>query len=251
MNPLYIALLLFFGTPALALAPQQQHPFINSNVVPAPMQRTIQRSTTQTDRPARLQTLSTTSQPSIRVSASTVQDAQPTGAPQPIVTPQPPAAPQPAVTIQPSVSSQPITGPTDFASQVAADVFADTNQERAQNGLAPLTQNQTLVSIAQSHAADMLANNYFEHNDLTGCSPSCRLTNAGYAWQAMGENIYEMSGYDLDAAGTADQIVQGWMNSPEHRANILDVSYIETGVGIAAQGSTVYATSDYAEPRVN
>lgn len=99
------------------------------------------------------------------------------------------------------------------------------------------------------HSTDMLVNDYFNHTDLTGCTADCRLTKAGYSWSAMGENIHMMSGYNLAAAASAEKIVTDWMNSPEHRANILNASYTNVGIGIAISGSTIYTTADYAEPQ--
>ncbi|HUO50169.1 MAG TPA: CAP domain-containing protein [Candidatus Paceibacterota bacterium] len=217
MNPFLLALLMFFGGTSVASANQVPP----QNISQYSYHRVVHSS------PAQWQTNS--SRKSYVVTAPTTPTTQP-------------ANPSPQ-----TVQSQ--TTSNDFVSQVEQDVFTETNTERRQNGLSALSWNDTLASVARAHSADMLANNYFNHNDLSGCSPSCRVTNAGYVWQAMGENIYMMSGYNLDAQGTADKIVQGWMNSPEHRANILNTSYTQTGVGIAVQGSTVYATSDYAQPR--
>ena len=123
------------------------------------------------------------------------------------------------------------------------------NTERAKNGLPALTWNTTLASVARAHSTDMLAHTYFDHTDQSGCSSACRVTNAGYVWQAVGENIYMMEGYKLSPHYTAVQIVQGWMNSPGHRANILGSQYQEDGVGAAQSGDTIYITSDYGKQR--
>jgi len=95
----------------------------------------------------------------------------------------------------------------------------------------------------------MLANDYFEHEDLNGCSSSCRVTNGGYRWQSVGENIYMMSGYKLSPEKAAAMIVDGWMNSPGHRANILGTSFTYSGVGVVSDGESIYATALYAKPR--
>ena len=136
-----------------------------------------------------------------------------------------------------------------FASQVEADVLADTNAQREQNGLPALAANATLASVASAHSADMLANKYFSHTDRQGCDAACRITNAGYSWQDAGENIHMMSGYQLDAAGAAQKIVTDFMNSPEHRANILNTSYEDIGIGVAVSGDTVYTTQDFGKAR--
>ena len=238
MSPFLFAVLFFLLTPLQAFAHQQ---IPSAYVTYFPLQQPVVMHVPTT--PSISEQPHITMQKTFQVTTKPQTHTKPTNIqpPAPTVTPPP----------QPAPAAPTATAPTNFVSQVAADVFADTNEQRRLNGLSPLALNATVGSIARAHSSDMLANNYFAHNDLSGCSPSCRLTNAGYDWQAMGENIYEMSGYNLDAAGTANQIVQGWMNSPEHKANILNGSYTQTGVGIAVQGSTVYATSDYAEPRSN
>ncbi len=138
---------------------------------------------------------------------------------------------------------------TEFAAAVEQYVIQYTNDEREKNGLTPLSADSKLASIARAHSLDMLANNYFSHTNASGCGAGCRLNAAGYAWMSYGENIYWMSGYNLNAAETAKKIVDGWMNSAGHRANILNGKFTKLGMGIASQGSKVYATADYAVPR--
>jgi uncharacterized protein YkwD len=134
-------------------------------------------------------------------------------------------------------------------SQIESEVLRLTNAARADNGLAPLTSDTALANIARAHSVDMLTHNYFSHPDLTGCDGACRMTNAGYSWQAMGENIHMMSGYHLSVTDTAQKIVTDWMNSPGHRANILNSSFTHAGIGIAMEGDTIYTTADYSLPR--
>ena len=123
------------------------------------------------------------------------------------------------------------------------------NAERAKEGLPPLVAEVKLAGIARAHSADMLANNYFSHTNKIGCGAGCRLDKAGYAWRSYGENIHWMSGYALSAAETANKVVQAWMNSSGHRANILKSSFTKVGVGIAIEGSKIYTTADYTLPR--
>jgi uncharacterized protein YkwD len=103
----------------------------------------------------------------------------------------------------------------------------------------------SLGNIARAHSQDMLIHNYFEHTDLSGCDPGCRLTNAGYTWRSYGENIHWMSGYNLSAADTAQKIVNDWINSAPHRENLLG-SFTYSGIGVAQSGSKIYTTADYA-----
>ena len=163
-----------------------------------------------------------------------------------------------APTATSEASSTPVQTPTqlvpqnlraDFVAQVEAEVFRLTNEARVTNGLPALGAEPKLREIAEGHSTDMLTNDYFAHEDQTGCSSLCRVTNAGYPWQAVGENIYMMSGYELPADATAKMIVDGWMNSPGHRKNILGESFTVSGVGVVLDGTSVYVTALYANPR--
>ena len=123
------------------------------------------------------------------------------------------------------------------------------NEERAAAGVAPLSLSPTLAALARAHSADMLANNYFSHSNASGCSSSCRITAAGYQWSMSGENIYFMSGYSITPDKAVDMTVQSWMDSPAHRENVLNPSFMQEGIGIALRGSTLYVTEDLAQPR--
>jgi uncharacterized protein YkwD len=99
-----------------------------------------------------------------------------------------------------------------------------TNQERAKAGCGPLRTNKSLIQAAEAHAADMVAEHYFAHDSLDGRSPFDRMKAAGFRGGAMAENI--AVGYT-----SAASVVKGWMNSPGHRANILNCSYTMIGIG--------------------
>ena len=103
-------------------------------------------------------------------------------------------------------------------------VFELTNQERLNAGLLALTYNYQLEVAAESHSQDMALQDYFDHNGLDGSSPFDRIEATGYNYSWAAENI---------AAGqtTPEQVVNGWMNSPGHRANILNTNLTEIGVG--------------------
>ncbi len=150
---------------------------------------------------------------------------------------------------KPAPAPVPTPTPSDFASQIEQFVVQGMNAERAKEGLAPLAADVKLAGIARSHSADMLANNYFDHTNKSGCNAGCRLDKDSYLWRSYGENIHWMSGYTLSAADAANKIVQAWMNSSGHRANILKSTFTKVGVGIAIEGTKVYTTADYALPR--
>ncbi len=110
-----------------------------------------------------------------------------------------------------------------------------TNAERAYYGLPALTFNATLGTAAQLHAEDMAANSYLEHTGLNGSTPASRATNAGYDYLYIGENI--AAGYQ-----TPEEVVDAWMNSEGHRANILNSNYTEIGFGYAYQYNDYYGS---------
>ncbi|MER8094250.1 sigma-70 family RNA polymerase sigma factor [Streptomyces goshikiensis] len=108
---------------------------------------------------------------------------------------------------------------------VAGQVIALVNKERAAAGCGPLTENSQLRSAAQGHSDDMAARNFFDHTNPDGADPGKRVTAAGYRWSTYGENIAR-------GQQNADSVMDSWMKSPGHRANILNCAFKEIGVGI-------------------
>jgi len=103
----------------------------------------------------------------------------------------------------------------------------------------------TLDAVADAHSRDMGDNNFFSHTGSDGLSPGDRVTNAGYVWAAVGENI---------AAGqpTIDAVMTAWLSSAGHCANIMSTSYTEIGAAsYAVSGSDypIYWTQVFARPR--
>jgi uncharacterized protein YkwD len=112
-------------------------------------------------------------------------------------------------------------------------VWTLTNQERTENGLSGLSLNGDLVASARAHSADMAAQDYFSHTALDGSSPGDRIAATGYEAASWGENI--AAGY-----ATPQEVVDGWMLSDGHRANILSTGYCDIGVGYAYAGDNTY-----------
>jgi hypothetical protein len=104
-------------------------------------------------------------------------------------------------------------------------IIDDTNAQRGANGLGGLTGNSLLTQAAQNKANDMAARDYWSHNTPDGQTPWTFITATGYSYKTAGENL--AYGFTT-AAATLD----GWMNSPGHRANILNTTFTEMGVGI-------------------
>ncbi len=139
--------------------------------------------------------------------------------------------------------------PSDIAAEIAEGVFTETNAERVKNGLPALMTDSKLSLIASAHSADMLASNYFSHTNKSDCNSACRVKNAAYAYSAVGENIFMTYGFSLSEGNTASLVVQGWMGSEGHRANILQKLFTNSGIGVASQGNRMYITAMYSKPR--
>jgi uncharacterized protein YkwD len=111
-------------------------------------------------------------------------------------------------------------------------VMEIVNEERWNNGqLPPLKRNVLLDDAAETHSVNMSDRDFFAHCDLdNGSLPWDRMVDAGYVYNAAGENI--AAGY-----GTPEDVMTGWMNSSGHRANILSTGFRELGVGFYQAGS--------------
>src|SRR6266498_517203 len=101
----------------------------------------------------------------------------------------------------------------------------DTNDYRSRQGLPKLSTNDSLTRAAQAKAESMIAGNYWSHTAPDGTSPWYYFQKVGYQYARAGENLaYGFS--------TGDQVITAWMNSPEHRDNVLG-DYAEVGFGFA------------------
>ena len=125
---------------------------------------------------------------------------------------------------QPPPPPPPPSPPPDNITEMARQIIDLTNRERAIRGVGSMLHQQQLANAAQSHAKDMMENNYFSHTGLNGSTPGDRITAEGYRWQTYGENIAR--GY-----GTAQRVMDGWMASEGHRKNILNDAFTEIGIG--------------------
>ena len=109
------------------------------------------------------------------------------------------------------------------------EVIRLVNEIRLENGLNPLTAHWELSRVARYKSQDMADNRYFSHTSPTYGSPFQMIKAFGLSYRTAGENI--AMGYS-----TPQAVVDGWMNSSGHRANILNASYTQIGVGYVAQG---------------
>lgn len=109
---------------------------------------------------------------------------------------------------------------------ITGDLVAEVNSLRSAKRVANLTWNKQLALSAQAKANDMAKNGYFSHVNLQGVGLTNLLARYGYSYSQAGENL--AYGY-----GNADEIVAEWSKNPEHRSNMLNFSYVDTGVGLA------------------
>ena len=146
-------------------------------------------------------------------------------------TPSGPSAPEtPSAPEQPDAPSEPdqpsgSTSVLDYEQQVVTLV----NAERAKYGLAALTLDETLCGYARVKSQDMHDQGYFSHTSPTYGSPFDMMRAFGVSYRTAGENI--AMGYATPAA-----VVEAWMNSEGHRANILSANYTTLGVGYVEDG---------------
>ncbi|MEU3249467.1 CAP domain-containing protein [Streptomyces sp. NPDC006997] len=150
------------------------------------------------------------------------KEKEPEATPSKTAEPKPVTPPSNAATRTPEQPSAPVTVSREEAAE--AEVLKLVNQERAQAGCSPVAANSALASLAGAFSADMAARDFFDHTDPGGATPWDRAEAAGIA-DLGGENI---------ARGQADAaaVMDAWMNSPGHRANILNCDFTTLGVGV-------------------
>jgi len=109
------------------------------------------------------------------------------------------------------------------------EVVRLVNVERAKAGLPALKSDWELARVAKHKSQDMHDKKYFDHTSPTYGSPFTMMTNYGIQYKSAGENI-------AMGQSTPEQVVKAWMNSPGHRANILNKNYTHIGVGYVKDG---------------
>ncbi len=110
------------------------------------------------------------------------------------------------------------------------EVIRLVNEIRVKNGLNPLTADWELSRVARYKSQDMKDNNYFAHNSPVYGTPFAMIKNFGISYRSAAENIAK-------GQTTPQAVVNAWMNSSGHRANILNASYKKIGVGYVSSGN--------------
>lgn len=118
------------------------------------------------------------------------------------------------------------------------------NQTRQAIGLAPLVENQKLNQAAEAKAENMVQNQYFSHTSPTGITPWFWFLQAGYKYKYAGENL-AIGFYE------SEEVYQAWLNSPSHKANILNPNYTEVGTAVVkgfGPNDSVVVVQEFASP---
>ncbi|MFF2043437.1 CAP domain-containing protein [Kitasatospora sp. NPDC058170] len=177
--------------------------------------------------------------------ASPSATAKPTSSPSPTGSARPTTATKSAssgATTTAATPPKPATTPASgTAAQYAQQVVDLVNAQRAQHGCGPVTAEPRLAAAAQSHSEDMADRSYFDHASPEGYHADHRIEANGYRWSTWGENI---------ARGQKDPaaVMDAWMNSPGHRANILNCAFKELGVGVRTGSGGPWWTQVFAAP---
>ena len=138
--------------------------------------------------------------------------------------------------------TQPPAAPVRVDTSIAGRVVALVNSQRAAAGLAAVSSNGALTSAAAAHSKDQATTGRMSHTGSNGSTMAQRCSAAGYGWRALAENV--AAGY-----GSADSVMNGWMNSAGHRANIMNPTYVHVGVAVAySTNGTAYWTMDLGAP---
>ncbi|PGB01690.1 CAP domain-containing protein [Bacillus toyonensis] len=147
-----------------------------------------------------------------------------------VVTEQPTAKPETQKPAEQKPAEQKPAEEAKSLSEFEQRVVELTNAERAKQGLPALKIDTELSKVARVKSEDMQKNNYFDHNSPTYGSPFDMMKKFGISYTSAGENIAQ-------GQRTPEEVVQAWMNSAGHRANILNNGFTHIGVGYVESGN--------------
>jgi len=141
---------------------------------------------------------------------------------------------------KPKTPANPTTPGSNAINSMEQEVARLVNIERQKAGLAPLTLNAELSKVARIKSQDMADKNYFSHTSPTYGDPFAMMKSFGIKYGYAGENIAK--GYN-----SAESVMNGWMNSSGHRANILNSNFKTIGVGYVKANGTTYWTQMFTD----
>jgi uncharacterized protein YkwD len=252
------------GTPLLTIVP------------PTPVIGTATAGVTKTGTPAFTPSQTSIPPTLVATSAPTALLTSLTTVPTPVPVPEQTSVIALAVTYAPtqppssSYTSSTPGAPYIEPGALEARVHELINVQRQQNGLSSLNYDPFLADIARGHSWDMVSRNFFEHVNPDGLNPRARGDAAGYpcirvmgttTYEGIAENLFQgnrysgyytnaggvITSYDWDSLENISQVtVNGWMNSPGHRQNILTPHFSYEGIGVAfSPDDKVYITENF------
>ncbi|WP_088890848.1 CAP domain-containing protein [Leptolyngbya ohadii] len=138
------------------------------------------------------------------------------------------------------IKEQPPVAPAQStsAAEMEQQIWQQINNIRKQQGLSELRYNATLASVARKYSQKMAERNFFAHVSPDGDSVADRVRAAKVFYWMVGENLFRSANITQPVPAA----VEGWMNSPGHRANILRSEYRETGIGVWRVGNSYWVT---------
>lgn len=148
--------------------------------------------------------------------------------------------------VQPKPPANVLAYATDLST---AGLLSETNQKRTSSGVSSLALSNKLAQAAQTKAEDMVTRDYWAHTTPEGKAPWTFIEASGYDYQKAGENL----AYGF---ASSKDTVAGWMNSPTHKANLMDKDYTEVGFGYAnapdfqQDGPETVVVAMYGRPQV-
>ncbi|WP_189043159.1 CAP domain-containing protein [Micromonospora sonchi] len=141
----------------------------------------------------------------------------------------------------PSRGTTASAAPSSGATTEAAEILGLVNAERAKAGCGALSIDEQLMTVAQRHSQDQADHRNMSHTGSDGSDPGERIDRVGYSWRTYGENV----AWNQQSPAA---VMDAWMNSSGHRANILNCSFTEIGIGVASSNGP-YWTQVFATPR--
>ncbi|KAI9189628.1 hypothetical protein H9P43_001061 [Blastocladiella emersonii ATCC 22665] len=148
-------------------------------------------------------------------------------------TPTPPAADPIVLPPIPSNVAIPLGGPTAASVDISYAMVAAVNAVRAAAGLPAYSVDKKLAESCNGHSLDQAKNNFMGHNGSTGSNPASRASAENYDWTFIAENVAE-------GQNSLKQVMNDWMNSPGHKANILSAKAQDFAAAVARSASGTY-----------
>jgi len=142
------------------------------------------------------------------------------------------------------LSALPLSAAVAAPPSLEREVLAAVNIERARHEVPPVLPLRELNVLARRHSAYLYRAGTLSHEDERGRDAAERVEAAGLAYSRVGENV----AMNQNAANPAEEVVRGWMNSPEHRANILDPQFTHVGTGVHGRDGNYYFTQIFFTP---